>query len=75
MRLRRRLAMFVLGLATTLAVHATVDPSLYQGLSWRLIGPFRGGRVLTVTGIPGDSRHLQVIARGGYVDHAIGIQR
>ncbi len=58
MRLRRCLTMFALGLATTFAAHATVDPSLYQGLSWRLIGPFRGGRVLTVAGIPGDSRHF-----------------
>ncbi|MFC5524207.1 WD40/YVTN/BNR-like repeat-containing protein [Rhodanobacter ginsengisoli] len=58
MRLRRCLTVFALGLATTFAAHATVDPSLYQGLSWRLVGPFRGGRVLTVAGIPGDSRHF-----------------
>jgi len=37
---------------------ATVDPAYYQALQWRLIGPFRGGRVLAVTGIPGDSRHF-----------------
>ena len=30
MRLRRCLAVFALGLATTLAAHATVDPSLYR---------------------------------------------
>src|SRR5690348_16765255 len=36
---------------------ATVDPALYGGLSWRLIGPFRGGRVLAVSGVRGDSRH------------------
>src|SRR5579883_1035455 len=34
----------------------TVDPADYQALHWRLIGPFRGGRVLTVAGIPGDDR-------------------
>ena len=28
--------------------------SLLNGLEWRLIGPFRGGRVLAVTGVPGD---------------------
>ena len=67
MRLRRCLTVFVLGLATTLAAHATVDPSLYQGLSWRLIGPFRGGRVLTVAGIPGDSRHFYFGAVDGGV--------
>jgi photosystem II stability/assembly factor-like uncharacterized protein len=35
-----------------------VDPSNYQALHWRLIGPFRGGRVLAVTGLPGNSRHF-----------------
>jgi photosystem II stability/assembly factor-like uncharacterized protein len=67
MRLRRCLTVFALGLATTFAAHATVDPSLYQGLSWRLIGPFRGGRVLTVAGIPGDSRHFYFGAVDGGV--------
>ncbi len=67
MHLRRVLAVLALGLATTLAAHATVDPSLYQGLSWRLIGPFRGGRVLTVAGIPGDSRHFYFGAVDGGV--------
>jgi photosystem II stability/assembly factor-like uncharacterized protein len=32
--------------------HAAVDSALYGGLSWRLIGPFRGGRVLAVAGVP-----------------------
>jgi len=67
MHLRRCLAVFALGLATTLAAHATVDTSLYQGLSWRLIGPFRGGRVLTVAGIPGDARHFYFGAVDGGV--------
>jgi len=30
-----------------------IDPSLYSGLRWRNIGPFRGGRVNTVAGVPG----------------------
>ncbi len=29
------------------------DASLLKGLQWRLIGPFRGGRVLAVTGVRG----------------------
>ena len=29
----------------------TVDPKLYGAMKWRLIGPFRGGRVLSVTGV------------------------
>ncbi|MDP4221437.1 MAG: glycosyl hydrolase [Bacteroidota bacterium] len=29
------------------------SPSLYSGLKWRSIGPFRGGRCLTVSGVRG----------------------
>src|SRR5260370_2744000 len=36
------------------ALAQTVPESSYAALRWRLIGPFRGGRVLTVAGIPGD---------------------
>ena len=46
---------------------AAVDPSYYQALRWRLIGPFRGGRVLAVTGIPGDNRHFYFGAVDGGV--------
>lgn len=28
--------------------------ALFSGMKWREIGPFRGGRVLAVTGVPGD---------------------
>jgi photosystem II stability/assembly factor-like uncharacterized protein len=31
-----------------------VSPELFSGLKWRLIGPFRGGRVAAVAGVPGD---------------------
>ena len=31
----------------------TVLPELLSGLQWRLIGPFRGGRAVAVTGVPG----------------------
>jgi photosystem II stability/assembly factor-like uncharacterized protein len=30
-----------------------VDPSLYAGMTYRMVGPFRGGRVTAVTGIAG----------------------
>jgi photosystem II stability/assembly factor-like uncharacterized protein len=30
-----------------------VDAALYGGLRWRMIGPFRGGRVAAVSGVPG----------------------
>ena len=31
---------------------ATIGENLYSGLKWREIGPFRGGRVAAVTGVP-----------------------
>ena len=40
---------------------------MLQALQWRLVGPFRGGRVLAVTGIPGDSRHFYFGAVDGGV--------
>ncbi|HTC79118.1 MAG TPA: YCF48-related protein, partial [Terriglobales bacterium] len=33
---------------------AQYSESLYSGMKWRVVGPFRGGRVLAVAGIPGD---------------------
>jgi hypothetical protein len=32
----------------------TVDPGLYSGMRWRLIGPFRGGKSTMASGIPGN---------------------
>ena len=38
---------------TVYAQSAPYDPSLYAGLRWRMLGPFRGGRTDAVTGVPG----------------------
>ncbi|MGH6889788.1 MAG: WD40/YVTN/BNR-like repeat-containing protein [Rhizomicrobium sp.] len=54
-------------LAAITAAQAAVSPSLYHDLHWRLIGPFRGGRVLTVAGIAGDDRHYYFGAVDGGV--------
>jgi photosystem II stability/assembly factor-like uncharacterized protein len=35
------------------ARQAPFDPSLYAGLKWRMLGPFRGGRVDAVSGVSG----------------------
>src|SRR4051794_21711177 len=32
----------------------SIDPSIYSGLKWRMIGPFRGGRITCVAGVPSD---------------------
>jgi photosystem II stability/assembly factor-like uncharacterized protein len=46
---------------------AQVDPAWLGALSWRTIGPFRGGRVLAVTGVPGEPEHFYFGAVNGGV--------
>src|SRR5579872_6388223 len=42
-----------------------VSPSLYGGLRWRMIGPFRGGRTVAVCGIEGQPNVYYFGAVGG----------
>ncbi|HYX24313.1 MAG TPA: hypothetical protein VFC23_09200 [Thermoanaerobaculia bacterium] len=59
MRLRRLFAVCLLLASSHASIAgAQVDPSLFQELRWRLIGPFRGGRVLAVAGVPGEPAHF-----------------
>jgi photosystem II stability/assembly factor-like uncharacterized protein len=44
-----------------------IDASQYAGLRWRMIGPFRGGRAVAVSGVPGDPRTFYFGAVGGGV--------
>ena len=44
-----------------------LDPSLFSGLRWRLVGPFRGGRAVTATGVPGHPERFYFGAVGGGV--------
>ncbi len=43
----------------------TADPSLLSAMKWRLVGPYRGGRVTTVTGVPGNPQLYYMGATGG----------
>jgi photosystem II stability/assembly factor-like uncharacterized protein len=44
----------------------SVDPALFNGLRYRLVGPSRGGRVTTVTGVPSQPRTFYMgVASGG----------
>jgi photosystem II stability/assembly factor-like uncharacterized protein len=52
---RRGVVLGVIAAATVQAAGAPVSPSLFGALQWRSIGPYRGGRALAVTGIPGDA--------------------
>ena len=55
----RRALSLLLGLAFVATVRAGgVDPALFQELRYRLIGPFRGGRVLAVAGVPAEPSHF-----------------
>jgi hypothetical protein len=44
-----------------------VDPSLYGGLKWRMVGPFRAGRVNAVTGVAGQPNTFYFGSVGGGV--------
>ncbi len=46
---------------------AQYDSSLYQGLEWRNIGPTRGGRVTTVSGVHNEPMTYYMGATGGGV--------
>jgi photosystem II stability/assembly factor-like uncharacterized protein len=50
-----------------LSVAQPFDPSLFDGLRWRLVGPFRGGRTITATGVPGAPDRFYFGAVGGGV--------
>ena len=65
---------FVLGIIILVSAAALraqtavrVDPSLYAGLRWRSIGPFRAGRVNGVAGVPGQPNVFYAGSVGGGV--------
>jgi photosystem II stability/assembly factor-like uncharacterized protein len=49
------------------AAEQQVEPSTYGGLKWRLVGPFRGGRVITVAGVLSQPNTYYFGAVGGGV--------
>ena len=57
------------------AIAQPVDPSWFQGLQWSNIGPFRGGRVLAVAGVPGEAQHFYFGAVNGGVWETVGAER
>ena len=46
-----------------------VDPTLYEAMRYRMVGPLRGGRVTAVTGFPDDLHAYLQGASGGGVWH------
>ncbi len=47
------IALFLLLAATAASQSQDMPGPLFNGLRWRLIGPFRAGRVVAVSGVPG----------------------
>jgi photosystem II stability/assembly factor-like uncharacterized protein len=43
------------------------DPTLFAGLRWRLIGPFRGGRTVAAAGVPGQPNLFYIGVNDGGV--------
>jgi len=59
--------------ASSQSLSAGVDPALYEGMRYRMVGPLRGGRVTAVTGFRDDLHaYLQGASGGGvwYTDDA-----
>lgn len=72
---RYKLFSFLFVVAITSSVHAqppvrpmmsSVDPAFFNGLHYRLVGPSRGGRVTTVSGVPSQPKTFYMgVASGG----------
>jgi photosystem II stability/assembly factor-like uncharacterized protein len=66
--MRRLLSvLLVAAFAAASAAAASAKPSPFGALHYRLIGPFRGGRALAVTGVPGEPNHFYFGAVDGGV--------
>ena len=60
------ISLFVLFLPL-FVVSQPVDPSLYQSMKWRSIGPFRGGRTVGAVGIPSQPNVFYIGVNNGGV--------
>jgi photosystem II stability/assembly factor-like uncharacterized protein len=64
----RRFAVYVFVLAfCCLGSAQQIDPRLLQELGWRLIGPFRGGRTVAISGVPDQPNVFYMAANNGGV--------
>ncbi len=61
----RFLAAALLTIAAAAPFQSSVDPVVAGGLSWRSIGPLRGGRSLAISGVKGRPREGYFGATGG----------
>jgi hypothetical protein len=62
---RRTIAFTIFLLAVPAITAQQYSPSLYSGMQWRQIGPFRAGRVTGVAGVPGQPAIYYMGSAGG----------
>src|SRR5689334_14746721 len=63
-----QLSRFALAAAAALTASAQVmNPALWSGMKYRMIGPERGGRVTAVTGVPAQPNTFYMGSTGGGV--------
>jgi photosystem II stability/assembly factor-like uncharacterized protein len=60
-------ALLCIGDVTSVFAQRQFDASTYAGLRWRMIGPFRGGRVNGISGVPGQPSNYYFGSVGGGV--------
>ena len=54
-------------LPATVDAETTTEQKQLDGLEWRMVGPYRGGRVTAVAGVPGKPNLYYMGATGGGV--------
>ncbi len=65
---RSVLIILLLALVSSLSCFAqTFDPTLFQEMRWRSIGPFRGGRTVSISGITGNPNVFYMAPNNGGV--------
>ncbi len=63
--IRRMIVLTMILLAAPAIIAQQYSSSLYSGMQWRQIGPFRAGRVTGVTGVPGQPAIYYMGTAGG----------
>jgi photosystem II stability/assembly factor-like uncharacterized protein len=61
------MAVVITFLCALLCLAQQVDPKTYQSMRWRMIGPFRGGRTVGATGVPGQPNLFYIGVNNGGV--------
>ena len=66
--IKRPVSISLCALLFSFALHAQpVDPAMYQDLHWRMIGPFRAGRTVSISGIPSQPNVFYMAPNNGGV--------